>query len=80
MEVGLVVETAREGKGDPAFQPARTIDDITVKSVLDGYEERGTTKLPDRLPDADAEKISAYLKDISEAIEKSPGNVRLKEI
>jgi membrane protein len=80
MEVGLVVETVREAKGDSAFQPARTIDDITVKFVLDGYEERGTTKLPDRLPDADAEKISAYLKDIAETIEKSPGNVRLKEI
>jgi membrane protein len=79
-EMGLAVETAREGKGDSAFQPARAIDDITTKSVLDEYEEMGTTRLPERLPDADAERISAYLREISEAGEKSPGNVRLKEI
>jgi membrane protein len=78
-EVGLVVETAKGIKSEIAFQPGRTIENITVKFTLDEYEKYGITKIPDCQTD-DSEKISKYLKDISETIEKSPANVRLKEI
>ena len=78
-DVGLVVETVKGIKGDVAFQPARTIENITVKFVLDEYEKYGSTKIPDYQSD-ETEKISKYLKDISETIEKSPANFRLKEI
>jgi membrane protein len=78
-DVGLVVETAKGIKGEVAFQPGRTIENITVKFVLDKYEKYGITKIPDDRSD-EAEKISKYIQDISEAIEKSSGNVRLKEI
>jgi membrane protein len=78
-DVGLVVETAKGIKGDVAFQPGRTIENITVKFALDEYEKYGTTKIPDYQSD-ESEKISKYLKDISETMEKSPANVRLKEI
>jgi membrane protein len=78
-DVGLVVETAKGVKGEVAFQPARTIENITVKFALDEYEKYGMTKIPDDQSE-DAQKISKYLRDISETIEKSSGNVRLKEI
>jgi membrane protein len=78
-EVGLVVETAKGIKGEVAYQPGRTIENITVKFVLEEYEKYGITKIPDYQSD-EAEKILKYLKDISETIEKSPANVRLKEI
>ena len=78
-DVGLVVETAKGIEGEVAFQPGRTIENITVKFALDEYEKYGITKIPDYQSD-EAEKISKYLKDISETIEKSPANVRLKEI
>jgi len=78
-DVGLVVETAKGIKGEVAFQPGRTIENITVKFALDEYEKYGITKIPDYQSD-ETEKISKYLKDISETIEKSPANVRLKEI
>jgi membrane protein len=78
-EVGLVVETAKGTKGEIAFQPGRTIENITVKFALDEYEKYGISKIPDDQSD-EAEKISKYLKDISESIEKLPANVRLKEI
>jgi membrane protein len=78
-DVGLVVETVKGIKGDVAFQPGRTIENITVKFALDEYEKYGTTKIPDYQSD-ESEKISRYLKDISETIEKSPANVRVKEI
>jgi membrane protein len=78
-DVGLVVETAKGVKSEVAFQPGRTIENITVKFALDEYEKYGMTKIPDYQSD-EAEKISKYLKDISETIEKAPANVRLKEI
>jgi len=78
-DVGLVVETAKGIKSEVAFQPGRTIENITVKFALDEYEKYGTTKIPDYQSD-ESEKISRYLRDISETIEKSPANVRVKEI
>jgi len=78
-EVGLVVETAKGVKTEVAFQPGRTIENITVKFALDEYEKYGITKVPDFQSD-DADKISKCLKDISETMEKSPANVRLKDI
>ncbi len=78
-DVGLVVETAKGTKSEAAFQPGRTIENITVKFALDEYEKYGMTKIPDYQSD-EAEKISKYLKDISETMEKSPANVRVKEI
>ena len=78
-EVGLAVETIKGFKNEVAFQPGRTIENITVKFTLDEYEKYGITKVPDDQSD-EAEKLLKYLKDISETVEKSPANVRLKEI
>jgi membrane protein len=78
-DVGLVVETAKGIKSEVAFQPGRTIENITVKFALDEYEKYGITKIPDDQSD-EAQKISKYLRGISETMDKSPANVRLKEI
>ncbi len=78
-EVGLVVETSKGIMGEVAFQPGRSIENITVKLALDEYEKYGITKIPDYQSE-EVEKLYKYLKDISETIEKSSGNVRLKEI
>ncbi|MGZ3513272.1 MAG: YhjD/YihY/BrkB family envelope integrity protein [Thermodesulfobacteriota bacterium] len=78
-DVGLVVETASGTKGEVAFQPGRTIENITVKFALDEYEKYGDTKIPD-YDSEEVMKLNNYLKDISETVEKSSGNVRLKEI
>jgi membrane protein len=78
-DVGLVVEIAKGIKGEIAFQPGRTIENITVKIALDEYEKHGIVKIPENQSD-EAEKISSFLKDISDTIEKSPGNVTLKGI
>ncbi len=78
-DVGLVIETIHGIKSEVAFQPGRTIETITVKFALDEYEKHGIAKIPDN-PSDEAEKISSFLKEISDTIEKSPGNARLKEI
>jgi len=78
-EVGLVVEIAKGIKGEIAFQPGRTIENLTVKIALDEYEKYGIVKIPENHSD-EAVKISSFLKNILDTIEKSPGNVTLKEI
>jgi membrane protein len=77
--VGLVIETTKRVNREAAFQPGRTIEDITVKYALDRFEEYGTPSIP-AAQSEEAEKLSIHLKNISEIIEKSPVNILLKEI
>jgi len=75
----VLVETTKGSNHETGFQPGRTIEDITVKSALDMYERIGSGDLPPA-SSGEAEKISVFLKNISDEIEKSPKNVTLKEI
>jgi len=77
-DIGLVAETPSGIKNEVAFQPARTIEGITVKYALDAYEQHGASA--PHPPSEEAEKISRYLKEMSETIEKSTANIKLKEI
>jgi predicted transcriptional regulator len=77
-DIGLVTETPSGIKNEAAFQPARAIEGLTLKYALDAYEQHGATA--PHPPSEEAEKISRQLKEISETIEKSPGNIKLKEI
>jgi membrane protein len=76
---GLVVETAKGAKDEAAFQPGRAPEQLTVKYALDAYEQYGAPPVP-MSQSEEAEKISLYLKNISDIIENSPGNVKLREI
>jgi membrane protein len=79
IDVGLVVETISGAKHEVAFQPGRTIEHLTVKEVLDAYEHRGHTY--DAVFQSDpSERLSESMKNLSEAVEKAPGNVVIKEI
>jgi membrane protein len=77
-DIGLVAETASGIKHEVAFQPARAIEGITLKYALDAYEQHGATA--PHPPSEEAEKMSRHLKEISETVEKSKGNLKLKEI
>ncbi len=79
IEVGLVVETVTEKKSEPTFQPGRPIENLTLKEALDAYDHRGIITDAFRHSD-EAEKITNYLKSISEVSERAPGNVVVKEI
>jgi membrane protein len=79
INTGLVTETTSRTRNEVGFQPGRSIEEITVKHALEEYEKNGLIQIPD-FQSEEAERISRYLKDISDAIEKSPGNVPLKEI
>ena len=77
-DIGFVAETPSEIKNELAFQPARTIEGITVKNALDAYEQHGANA--PHPPSEEAEKISRHLKEISETIEKSTANIKLREM
>jgi membrane protein len=77
---GLVVEIAKGIRKETSFQPGRTIEEITVKEVLDAYERGEDTGFTSTQSDESAEKLSLYIKTLYEAMEKSPGNVKLKDI
>jgi membrane protein len=77
-DIGLVAETPSGIKNEVAFQPARTIEGITVKNALDAYEQHGASA--PHPPSEEAEKVSRSLREISETIEKSAGNIKLKEM
>jgi membrane protein len=77
---GLVTETVTEKGHEVAFQPARTVENITVKVALDAYEQHGEGPAPLEASSAEEEGILTHLRRLSEHIEKSPDNVALKEI
>lgn len=77
-DAGLATETPSGIKNEVAFQPARTIEGITLKDAVDAYEQHGATA--PHPPSEEAEKISGYLKELSETTGKSTANIRLKEI
>jgi membrane protein len=79
VEVNLVIETTSGDESKIAFQLGRTIEHLTVHEVLDAYEKRGETRLPESSLE-EAEKISRYLQEIRETIDKSPANIQVKEI
>jgi membrane protein len=77
--VGLVVETVEGIRNEVAFQPGRPIESITIKYALDAYEQQGGIQIPVAQSD-EGERISLHLKNISDIVEKTSGNVSLKEI
>jgi len=79
LDAGLVVEVSKGSRGELAFQPAKTIEGMTLKAVLEAYEQRGDSFLPHSDSDQ-VQRLLQYLKEIEEAMEGCPGNVQLKEI
>ncbi|HVN95318.1 MAG TPA: YhjD/YihY/BrkB family envelope integrity protein [Syntrophorhabdaceae bacterium] len=77
--IGLVAEIAKGVRKDASFQPALSIEDITIKKVLDAYENRWGNTLPEARSD-ESKKISLSMQMISEAMAASSANVKLKDI
>ena len=79
VESGILTEIKPEEHRDAAYQPARDIDVLTLKYIIDALEERGTTDIP--VTDSEELKAIAQNLDTFESlIEKSPANKLLKNI
>ena len=79
VEVGILSETTDEGGADAAYQPARCVESLTVKRVLDSLETHGSDKIP-LAESAVREKLSGALKEFGDLVEKAPANVLLQDI
>ncbi len=78
-ESGILLEAAGHGGDDPAYAPARDTDQLTVAFVMDALDRRGADFIPVAQTE-ELERLEKSLKAFGEAIEKSPANLRLKDI
>jgi len=78
-ESGILIEAATRGRDEAAYVPARDTDQLTVKFVMDALDRRGLDQIPVATTE-ELERIAQSLKDLGEAVEKSPANLRLKDI
>jgi len=79
VESGIVSEIKVDGDRAVAYQPAHNIDIMTIKYVMDTLDKHGSDTIPVARSE-ELEKISDCLKAFGELIERSPANMRLKDI
>jgi membrane protein len=72
----VLIEIKREDQ-EEAFQPARSVERLTIKRVLDMINEKGES-IP-LLPSKELTLILKSLEEFSEVVEKSDGNILLKD-
>jgi len=78
-ESKILAEVADGGGGDPAWQPARDTDLLTVKYVTDAFEHRGVDNL-ELAPSEDFLRVREQVLKIDEITAKSPENILLKDL
>ena len=79
VNAGLVSELKTDGGKGVAYQPARDINLLTIKSVIDALEQKGEDTIPIE-KSKELDRIGESLRNFSESVEKSPGNILLKDI
>jgi membrane protein len=79
VESGLVSEICTKADKDIAYQPACDINQLSIQSVLEALDQRGTENIP-VANTAEYQALSDALKEFSEAMEHSPANKLLKNI
>jgi membrane protein len=79
VKAGVISEARKETDKDAAYQPARDVDTLTVKYVVDALEQRGNTTIP-VVQSGELDKLSDCLNTFSGDIERSPANVLLKDV
>lgn len=76
---GVLLEADRQGRDEAAYAPARDTDHLTAAFVMDALDRHGADFIPVARTE-ELERLEKSLKDFGEAIEKSPANLRLKDI
>ena len=79
VESGLVSEIKTKADKKFAYQPARDINQLTIQSVLEALDHKGTEDIPVAMTE-EYQALTDALQDFSEAMESSPANKLLKDI
>ena len=78
-EAAVIAQVALEDDRAVAYQPARSLDGITIQYVIDALEQRGIDDIP-VAKSKELKKLSLYLKGFHDQVARSPANKRLKDI
>lgn len=79
VEAGIVSEMNAPSGRAASYQPGRAIALLTVKAVIDALEQRGSGNVP-VVQSRELEELTKCLEAFGEAIEKSPQNMRLRDL
>jgi len=80
VEIEVLSNIERKDNNKEVFyQPARSINLITIKSVIEAMEQKGVNNIP-IAQTAELTSLSKALKTMNDEIEKSPANRLLKDI
>jgi membrane protein len=79
VESGIAFESKSEENKEFAYQPARTINVLTIKYIIDALEQRGVDNIP-VAQTKELKTLSETLQTFNDTIEKSPANRLLKDI
>ena len=79
IEAGILSEVKLDDPEIIGFQPARTIDKITVFGVMDQLDQQGIDSIPIS-QSKDLDRLKASLVRFHEMLLKSPDNLKLKDI
>jgi membrane protein len=78
-EAGVLSQVLLEDDRTVAYQPARSLEGITIQYVIDALEQRGIDDIP-VVKSKELKKLSTYLKGFHDQIARSPLNRSLKDI
>ena len=79
VESGIFSNTEIKENKELSYQPARDINVITIKSIIEALEQRGFDNIP-VAQTAELKSLSEVLQTFSYELERSPANKLLKDI
>ena len=80
VESGILSEIRkREEDKEVLYQPARDVETLTVKRIVDALENRGDSRVP-VVASEELKKLRDTLAAFGEIVERAPANVTLKKI
>lgn len=79
VQARVVAERATEDASESAYQPARGVGTLTVRSVMEALEQNGTRDIPVARSE-DMKKLNGLLGSFSDQLRESETNLLLKDL
>jgi len=79
VESAVISEVRQEQDKEAAYQPARDVESLTIKFVVEALEQRGNSTIP-VIKSIEFDRLSESMQNIAQTIEKSPANLLLRDV